>query len=202
MTLKQFLLVFFTVMSVFRLSAQEITSSDSVDYYVNDYLRYNTYSYSDQVHTILLHRHGWELSQPVILLNSEEKLQLSFDEFSTDAYYYMFSYIHCDATWEPSDIEAFEYIDGFHEEQIESYDFSYNTIQEYVHYQQIFPTENMRITKSGNYIIKVYPEDEPENILLTARFKVVDPRVQVEAIIKQATEIAYRNYRQEIDFLN
>jgi hypothetical protein len=58
----------------------------------------------------------------------------------------------------------------------------------------------MRITKSGNYLLKVFTSDDPEDVIITKRFVVYQNRLQITARVFQASIIADRNYKQEIDF--
>ena len=58
----------------------------------------------------------------------------------------------------------------------------------------------MAITKSGNYIIKVYRNFDEEDVLLTRRFIVVDPQTKITTTVKSATIPEFRFTHQEIDF--
>lgn len=170
------------------------------DYFDKDYTRYENYIYDDDIHTVLLHRKGFELTYPFIQLNTEEKLKFSFDDFDDELKRYKYTVIHCNANWKPSQLQPFEYIDGFIEAYIEDYEGSFNTLQAYMHYEAVFPNRNFSITKAGNYILKVWAEGNKNQPIFTRRFMVHDPKVNIEANIKQPTVIDYRNYKQELDF--
>jgi len=170
------------------------------DYFKSDFFRYEDYIYDQNIKTVLLRLNEWELSAPVIKLKTEEKLKLSFDDFSENTKNYKYTIIHCSANWTPSDLLPTDYIDGFTDDNITSYQYSLNTIQKYIHYDLVFPTENLRITKSGNYIIKVYIEGNPENPVITRRFMVTNPLVTITTTIKRATVLEARDAKQEIDF--
>ena len=58
----------------------------------------------------------------------------------------------------------------------------------------------MKITKSGNYILKVYPVNDAEHPILTKRFMVFENKVAITMDIKRATDVNESYYRQEIDF--
>ncbi|MEZ5024572.1 MAG: DUF5103 domain-containing protein [Chitinophagales bacterium] len=62
---------------------------------------------------------------------------------------------------------------------INSYDFSFNTTVDYVHYQMTIPNEDFRITQSGNYVVVVFRDSESEPSLVK-RFMVADPKVQIQ----------------------
>ncbi|MFH1319847.1 MAG: DUF5103 domain-containing protein [Bacteroidota bacterium] len=175
-------------------------SEDNDDYYKKEHFRFEDHIYYDNIKTPMLHKDGWQLSFPIIELNSNEKLKFSFDDMDADIKYYYYTVIHCDADWAPSDILPSEYIEGFIENEITDYKYSFNTIQRYTHYNLIIPNEDIRLTRSGNYILKVFLDNDIDNVALSMRFMIVDTKVTIEATIKRATLIDDRNYKQEIDF--
>jgi hypothetical protein len=170
------------------------------NYPVENKIIYYNYTASENIKTVLLYKEGFELSLPLIELNSSEKMLLSFDDFDYTDIIYKYTFIHCDADWTPSDMQPFEYLKGFTEDLIDDYQYSFNTIKKYTHYKLLFPTENMKLTKSGNYILKVYKDGYPDNAVLTRRFMIVEPHVTISATAKRATLIEDMDYKQEIDF--
>lgn len=169
------------------------------DYY-KDYFRYEDHTYKKNIRTVQLKRADWEFSAPLIKLNTEEKLQLSFDDLDADVKDYSYTFIHCDANWEPSQILNSEFISGFFDEPLNDHSYSFNTIQNYTHWTLTFPTEQVKLTKSGNYVLKVYTHNNPDSFALSRRFMIYEDDVEVKAVIKKATDVAYSNYKQEIDF--
>jgi len=175
--------------------------AESDDYYKKNFFRYEDYTYNDHIKTILLYKEGFELAPPLIQLGTDEKLKLSFDDLSDEMQSYKYTIIHCDANWTPSDLMPAEYIDGFTDDNISTYSSSFNTLQKYYHYELTFPTENLKPTKSGNYILKVYKdEDTEENLVFTRRFMIFDQTVTVTGNVKRATSIEDMDYKQEVDF--
>lgn len=181
-------------------TVKEAINAKPVDeYYQQDYIRNEDYVYDTNIHTILLYKTGWFLSQPVIKLNSEETLDFSFDDFDVDVKKYKYTFQQCDARWQPSLLQQVQYIDGFMDDYVDEYKSSFNTIQKYVHYSMTFPKKTMKITKSGNYILKVYLEgnDQPA---ITRRFMVLEQKVDVKGKIMDATMLVDRKYKQQVDF--
>jgi hypothetical protein len=164
-----------------------------------DFLRYEDFVYKKYIRTVKLHEQSWDLSPPLIRLGSEQKLQLSFDDLEADLKNYSYTIIHCNSDWQPSDLILSEYLDGFPENYINGYQYSFNTLQRYTNYSVIFPNDNLRLTKTGNYLIKVYLDGDQENLVLTRRFMVFDERVTVKARVTQSLS-EYRNFKQEVDF--
>lgn len=178
----------------------QISNQDKDDYYRENYLRYGDYIYKKNINTVLFHRKGFELSAPILRLNSNEKLHLSFDDFDGDYKNYRYTLLHCDAMWNPStEIWKNDYMKGFTEGYIEDYDFSFNTIQAYTHYRLSIPNNVISFTKSGNYIVKVYLDSE-DDIVFTRRFMVVDNKIDITATVATPSSPRYRDKKHEIDF--
>ena len=93
-----------------------------------------------------------------------------------------------------------EYIDGFFDNRIEDYEFSFNTLQKYTNYQLVFPEEYLRPMLSGNYILSVFTKNNPNEIVLQKRFMIIEEKISISALIKRSTIIDERMYKQEIDF--
>lgn len=171
------------------------------EYYEQGFIRNQDYIYKDNIRTVLLFREGNELSQPVMELNGAKKLVLAFDDLEGDVKDYRYTIIHCDAYWNTSDIQTQEYIDGFADDEIRNYRMSFNTIQPYTNYHLVFPTEYMRLKKSGNYIIKVYTGSDPErNVAFTRRFMVMEQQVIITGQISKTTDLDLRYTSQQVDF--
>ncbi|MBN2347703.1 MAG: DUF5103 domain-containing protein [Bacteroidales bacterium] len=154
----------------------------------------------ENIKTILFHRQGWELSLPVIQLNTDEKLRLAFDDLDADIKNYAYTIIHCNSEWKPSPVSTFDYLDGFEEGYIKVHDNSFNTTRFYTHYELEFPNEEMKPVISGNYVLIVYLDYDKENIVFTRRFYVVDTKVKIESVIKQPKVYEFSDTGQEIKF--
>ncbi len=178
------------------------TNSDTAaaDYYGDNSLRYEDFVYKKNIKTVQLRDESFELTQAILNLDSQEKLKLSFDDLDADLKNYSYTIIQCNANWEPSDLMANEYIDGFIENSVLDYRYSFNTLQKYTHYNFVFPNNSMRITKSGNYLLKVYLESNPENLIITRRFMVFQNKVAIESKVTAASIIEDRLFKHEIDF--
>lgn len=150
--------------------------------------------------TVLLNRVGWELSYPLITLNSNQQLQLSFDELGGQVNNYFYSIELCDIDWNPATLMPTEYIVGIPEIPILDYQYSFNTTFDYIHYNIKFPNNDITLLKSGNYILKVYENNERENPLIVKRFMVVEQFVTILPLIKFAAQSSHRGAYQEVAF--
>lgn len=165
------LILFFTVS--ISLNSQQLQS-------------YSDRNYNDKVQTVLLHPVDVPLAKPIIPIGDMMgKLHLQFDVFLNDAPYMYYTFIHCNNDWsQQSDIQQIEYLSGFNSDDIENYSFSLNTMVDYVHFDLVFPTEDMTPKISGNYLLIVYENElTPENIYFTRRFMVVDNKAKINVSI-------------------
>ena len=177
------------------------TQNNTNDDYVKAEIRYENYVYKPNIKTVQLHSESHEISQPIINLDAQEKLKFSFDELDANIKNYSYTFIHCNSEWKPSNLLSNEYIDGFQSNLIEDFNFSINTIQKYVHYNVVFPNDYTKIILSGNYILKIFLNGNPDDIIITRRFMVFQNRVGIDATISRASDQTYNNYSQEIDFV-
>jgi hypothetical protein len=157
--------------------------------------------YSATIKTVLLHKDGFELSAPIWWLNSEEKLKLSFDDLTDDLVHYKFTIRHCEADWTTTpDMLASEYISGQTEDEIRTFEYSFNTQTKYIHYSTLVPTPDLKPKISGNYLLIVYEED-PSAPAFTFRFMVAEPSVvTVEGEVTQPDAMADKYSGQQVNF--
>jgi len=144
---------------------------------------------------------GDDQSLPVITLNGPERLTVEFDEIADDRRFLRYRLIHCNADWKPSGLVESEYLDGFNEAPVEDYAFSRATLTHYVHYRITIPDKDMRPLLSGNYLLQVYPEDDPDETLLQARFGVSESSMHVGMSITTRTDIDYNQSHQQLSLM-
>ena len=201
------LLIFCSILLQSCFSQKEIISEDAVKndsafiqevIEIEPALIYKNQSFNKQIKTVLCHKIEEELSLPIINLNSEAKLLVSFDDLDADIKDYYYTIIHCNSDWTASDLMTSEYISGFTDEPITNYEFSFNTIQKYTHYQFEFPTIDIKPILSGNYVFKIY--EEGGKTMAYKRFMVLDTKLNIEANVRRATLAEDRNTKHEIDF--
>ena len=129
----------------------------------------------------------------------ENTLEISFDEMSHDVHQYTYRVLHCNKDWTESDISSFEYIDGFTNADIVDYEHSLNTQRSYTHYWFEFPNNDMQIKASGNYVLQIYEDGDPENVVAKICFLVVEPMVGIDASIRANTDIELNGRYQQLD---
>ncbi|HTL80279.1 MAG TPA: DUF5103 domain-containing protein [Bacteroidia bacterium] len=184
----------------FVLLTSRLLAGDTLDYYNSNTLRYDDHVYVKNIASVQLSPDPDQLIPAIIKLGSTDKLYLSFDDFDADNKDYYFSFVHCTSDWQPSNIMQSEYLDGFSSNPIHDYRFSRATIQRYNHYSASFPGDGISILKSGNYLLKVFLDNDEDKLVITRRFMVTESMMSVEMNVHAATIVADRNFKQEVDF--
>ncbi|MBA3664762.1 MAG: DUF5103 domain-containing protein [Bacteroidetes bacterium] len=191
-------LSFFILVCVSGCSLAQTAEEDD---YVNDnVLKYDDYNYKSNIKTVQIHESAWEYSTPMINLNSTEQIQLSFDDIEGDQKQYSVSFVHCNADWTPSDLMISEYLSGYFDLNLINFSFSMNTLQKYTHYTILFPQQNLKFTKSGNYLAYVYAYGDKKDLVLSRRIMVYDNKVTVAHAFRQSSGADEQFNKQHLDF--
>ena len=140
------------------------------------------------------------ISLPIITLNGDETLQISFDEMSHEAHSFFYNVKHCNADWTLSKLSSTEYIDGFTNARIDTYSLSVNTTFLYTHYLFQLPNQEMKFKISGNYVVNIYEDNEQDNPIAQICFSVVEPKVEIDATIRGNTDTELSGSLQQLDF--
>ncbi len=139
------------------------------------------------------------LSPPVMMLGTDDVLNVSFDELSHEYHRFVYRIEHCDVDGNPS-TEIFEsdYLDGFNGNPIEDYQHSWNTNVLYTHYALQIPNERCSLKMSGNYRLTVVDEDNDNEEVFTAEFMVCEPSMRVGLEMTTNTDIDVNDSHQQI----
>lgn len=157
--------------------------------------------FDNNIRTVQLQLAGSPLSMPIVDLPTRANaMVLEFDHIGGDIKDYKYTIIHCNSDWQPSDLIDNQYIDGFLEDRITNVESSFNTLTQYTHYALGLPNSNMRWSKSGNYLLKVFDADEDDELVLIRRFMVVEPTWRIAAQFVKTAKVDKYNTHHEIDF--
>lgn len=163
-------------------------------------LLYTDHVYKPTIKTVRLLLQGDELSPPLITLDGEEQLELSFDDLSQDIQTYSYTFVLCNSDWTPADLPQFDYLGSYLESEINNYSMSSGTRVPFVHYSLLLPNSDVTLTKSGNYLLKVYKDNNPDSLVLTRRFYVLDSKVSINAQMRIPNIPEYSSTHQEVQF--
>lgn len=154
--------------------------------------------YKSNIKTVKLFKSGDMYSYPVIMLNSNEQLELHFDDMDADVKYYYYSFQLCNADWKPANIQLFDYIRGFTSNRITNYRHSSLAQTRYTHYQAVLPERNAAPSKAGNYLLKVFLNDDTSKLVFTKRMLIVNTKANVSAQVLQPFNTNYFQTHQRV----
>lgn len=154
--------------------------------------------YKPNIRTVKLYKAGDIYSYPVMILNSSDQLELHFDDMDADMKFYYYSFQLCNADWKPANVQPFDYIRGFQSNRITTYRSSSIAGTRYTHYMVTFPERNSGPTKGGNYLLKVFLNDDTSKLAFTKRFLVVNTKTAVSGIITQPYNNNYFQTHQRV----
>jgi len=141
------------------------------------------------------------MSIPVIELNGDQYIEINFDALTPDYSRYAYSIIHCNADWQQSMLSPIEFMNGFSGMPIENFANAMGTTVQYSNYKLLLPNDDIQFKASGNYAVQVYNEDNPNQIVFTACFSIVEPMVNISANISGNTSIDTNKTHQQVSFV-
>jgi len=159
-------------------------------------------TYVNAIRSIMVYQSDSVLNPAVISLNTNERLKIAFDDLSPDLRRIQYTVRHCSFDWNTStDLVVSDYIDGFREQNIDQYLYSYNTTIPYIHYSATLPSDNLRLKISGNYLLIVYEEDTRQ-VLFTQRFMVYESSpLTLDVRVGRGLKMEEKETHQQVDVL-
>ena len=157
----------------------------------------HTYTFNEQIRTLrVLPARAFLVLQDGMVDGSDadNTLHISFDEMSHDVHFYTYT-----VRMENPGMASSEYLHGFTTKDITDYEHSINTSREYTHYSFDFPNEDMQLTKSGDYVLCIYEDGNPDKRVAEVHFHVVEPLVGIEAKVRANTDIEFNGRYQQVD---
>ena len=137
-----------------------------------------------------------DVVQPAVISIAQAiPIVLEFDDLYEDVEDYRAKIMHCNGDWTHSQFLDLEILDEYNEFRITDYELSFNTRTEYVHYRFRIP----RVKISGNYLLVVFRGTDETDLILSRRFMIFEPRVEIKAkITVTPSQGTFQN--QQIDF--
>ena len=152
---------------------------------------------NDFIKTITFKSNTNQSELPILTLN--ERLYLEFDVLSPDEddYYYIIEHYNYD--WTKSNLMKSEYLKGLDNLRIVNYENSFNTYQIYSNYRLQIPNKQTRLKVTGNYLIKIFDEDD--EIVFSRKFMVYENLANVGVQLKRSRDVRDVNTKQSVDFV-
>jgi hypothetical protein len=133
---------------------------------------------------------------PIIQLG--ERISLEFDDLSASEQDYYYRIVHCDYTWEPSQLLKSQYLNGADNQRIITYENSYSTLQPYSNYRLTLPNNQVGFRVSGNYVLEIY--NAANELQFSRRFVVFQDLVQVAATVRRSRDFRFLEEKQSVQF--
>lgn len=163
-------------------------------------LIYDNHQYERDIRTVLLHPFRGniedEIKPAAIHLRQNTPLLLSFDHLNADYDNFKVKIYHCNRNWSRSNLNENEYLNAFNEFPINEYETSFNTRTSYIHYRFTVP----QVKLTGNYLLIVYRNNNPNDLILSRRFVVYDQTVGISPKVEPSSNIANRSTHQQVTF--
>lgn len=134
---------------------------------------------------------------PIIRLHSSETITLQFDELSTETNPFRVTISHHNADWSISNLLPNLYLQGFQEDYVQSGTPGRFQNPSFVSYSYTFPNANMRVTRSGNYLMHVYRMDTGD-YLFSQPFLIYEDGGQVRTELETLfnSDVRYLRHHQ------
>lgn len=135
---------------------------------------------------------------PIIELGG--RLQMTFDALNTYEEDYYYTITHHNYDWTPSDLSKGEYLNGFDDVRIETYENSLNTLVLFSNYRLSIPNRETRaITKSGNYLISIFNDNN--DLIFSRKFMVIERLASVGVEIRRSRDLDFIEEKQVVNFV-
>ena len=156
-------------------------------------------AFGGRLRTIKVMKEDSFMAPPSIRLGSDERIIVSFDEWSEDFSDLQYRLIHCGPDWKPSGLLESEYLDGFNIDDIDDWAFSQNTFVHFVNYRVAIPNERVNPILSGNYIMEIFERDNPDEVVGEARFSIAEHAADIDAAVSSRTDRGLNTEWQQME---
>ncbi|TNJ44644.1 DUF5103 domain-containing protein [Tamlana fucoidanivorans] len=133
---------------------------------------------------------------PILTLG--DAVILEFDALNGEENDYYYKIKHFNFDWTPSQLVQSEYMDGFDNQRIRTYENSFNTYQIYSHYILTLPNDQTRGLKvSGNYMLYIYNSDG--QLVFSRKFMLYENKANVGVVLKRARDLDVIEEKQRVE---
>lgn len=152
----------------------------------------------NDIQSIQLHPQKRPGQAPVINLDSQQKLVLSFDYLGSESRQFRVEVSHRGQEWEPSPIGPSTYLDSFFQTYIQESKASFTQNPSYHHVEYEFPNDQLLPVVSGNYLLEIYSYNGGE-LLFSLPFFITENKGGIQTRVERL--FAQRDDGRPIDQL-
>lgn len=181
------------------INQQSTSNAGGVTYYNNKQLSFEDKVYEDRIKTVLLYPYTGsvnDIMQPAVShISQSTPLLLEFDDLGTTYPSYTVKIFHCNSDWTRSMLSEIQYLNEYNDYNIFTYSMSMGVVNPYMHYKFYIP----RVKVTGNYVVVVYKDGNPDDFVISKRFVVYSDPLLVGNKVRFSTLSSERNTHQQID---
>lgn len=160
---------------------------------------------SPRIASVQWRSNGNPVSWPVTDINGFNPLTLTFDFLEPgngaeeSAPWLRASLEHRDANWNRENLADSEFARGFNITDIGQGEPSVGGITTlYRHFEMEVPPRDIAPYISGNYLLKIFADSNPDSILLTVPFMIEEQAANIRANVSVVTDIDYKSKHQQL----
>ncbi|MDE5646360.1 MAG: DUF5103 domain-containing protein [Muribaculaceae bacterium] len=144
---------------------------------------------------------------PVVMPGVGDSLRLVFDLLAPDGRdeswmpYLRCRVRHKDADWRDDGLIDSEFVEGFNVSDVgygESSVLGMTTVM-YRNYSVTVPPDGMRLSASGNYVLEVFEDGEPEKVIISAPFSVAEGSVTIGGSVTGRADADWNGVSQQLE---
>ena len=159
---------------------------------------YRNQVHTPEIHTLQIAANSDFMAPTIIELNTDQYIDIEFDDLSDKSDWISYRIIHCNADWRRSQLSELDYLDGFNQNMINDVQPSFNTFTSYYHYRIQLPNPDARFRVSGNYAVEFFRDSEPQEVIATACFSVFEHETEVTASVSTNTDLSFNDRYQQV----
>ncbi|MGB2118028.1 MAG: DUF5103 domain-containing protein [Schleiferiaceae bacterium] len=152
----------------------------------------------DYLKSVQISPEGEPLDFPAYELGTKKGLQLSFDDLAYEWNNYSYRIFHCTKNWEKSDLLINQYLIGFKGNYLNNFAISVGTFVPYTHYSVKFPNAETKPRVSGNFVIEIFQNDDPDDLIIRRRFIVYENLVVPSVSVSRAVDLENFSTQQQV----